>query len=165
MKKLVKVIYLGGGCLVRFLIAITFIFSVCTVQAKTDIKYTGYEISNRYKMLQSFIADYEIENGGPILDNKVTIYKVNKNQCVIVSRVDGDSGGYGSEDILYFDGSKFLSGYSLNYSYIFLNEEGIEKSEKPNYMEIIDDNDNLKILKNDFIKYFRLFNKITLNKC
>lgn len=149
----------------RFLFAIIFVFSVCTVQAKIDIKYTGYEIGNRYKLLQSFITDYEVENGGPILDNKVSIYKANKNKCVIVSRVDGDSGGYGSEDVLYFDGSMFLSGYSLNYSYIFLNEEGTKKSKKPNYMEIIDDNNNLKILKEDFIKYFKLFNKVTLSKC
>ncbi|MBJ8551728.1 MULTISPECIES: hypothetical protein [Acinetobacter] len=149
----------------RFLFAIIFVFSVCTVQAKIDIKYTGYEIGNRYKLLQSFITDYEVENGGPILDNKVSIYKANKNKCVIVSRVDGDSGGYGSEDVLYFDGSTFLSGYSLNYSYIFLNEEGTKKSKKPNYMEIIDDNNNLKILKEDFIKYFKLFNKVTLSKC
>lgn len=149
----------------RFLFAIIFVFSVCTVQAKIDIKYTGYEIGNRYKLLQSFITDYEVENGGPILDNKVSIYKANKNKCVIVSRVDGDSGGYGSEDVLYFDGSTFLSGYSLNYSYIFLNEEGTKKSKKPNYMETIDDNNNLKILKEDFIKYFKLFNKVTLSKC
>lgn len=149
----------------RFLFAIIFVFSVCTVQAKYDIKYTGYEIGNRYKLLQSFITDYEVENGGPILDNKVSIYKANKNKCVIVSRVDGDSGGYGSEDVLYFDGSTFLSGYSLNYSYIFLNEDGTKKSKKPNYMEIIDDNNNLKILKEDFIKYFKLFNKVTLSKC
>jgi hypothetical protein len=153
---------------VRFLIAINFIFSICTVEAKTDIKYTGYEIGNKYRLLQSFIADYEVENGGPILDNKVSIYKANKNKCVIISRVDGDSGdsgGYGSEDILYFNDSKFLSGYSLNYSYMFLNEEGKKKSEKPNYMEVIADNDNLKILKRDFIKYFKLFNKIVLSKC
>ncbi|MDR6541293.1 hypothetical protein ABIC56_001514 [Acinetobacter bereziniae] len=149
----------------RFLFAIIFVFSVCTVQAKIDIKYTGYEIGNRYKLLQSFITDHEVENGGPILDNKVSIYKANKNKCVIVSRVDGDSGGYGSEDVLYFDGSTFLSGYSLNYSYIFLNEEGTKKSKKPNYMETIDDNNNLKILKEDFIKYFKLFNKVTLSKC
>lgn len=149
----------------KFLFAIIFIFSVCNVQAKTDIKYTGYDIGNKYKLLQSFIADYEVENGGPILDGKVSIYKANKNKCVIVSRVDGDSGGYGSEDILYFNDSKFLSGYSLNYSYMFLNEEGTKKSKKPNYMEIIDDDNNLKILKEDFIKYFKLFNKVTLSKC
>ena len=35
----------------RFLFAIIFVFSVCTVQAKIDIKYTGYEIGNRYKLL------------------------------------------------------------------------------------------------------------------
>lgn len=149
----------------RSLFLIIFIFSVCNVQAKTDIKYTGYEIGNKYRLLQSFIADYEVENGGPILDNEVSIYKTNMNQCVIISRVDGDSSGYGSEDILYFNDSKFLSGYSLNYSYIFLNEEGTKKSKKPNYMEIIDDDNNLKILKEDFIKYFKLFNKVTLSKC
>ena len=149
----------------KFLFAIIFIFSVCNVQAKTDIKYTGYEIGNKYKLLQSFIADYEVENGGPILDSKVSIYKANKNKCVIVSRVDGDSGGYGSEDVLYFNDSKFLSGHSLNYSYMFLNEEGTKKSKKLNYMEIIDDNNNVKILKEDFIKYFKLFNKVTLSKC
>lgn len=84
----------------RFLLTIIFIFSVCTVQAKNDIKYTGYEIGNRYKLLQSFIADYEVENGGPILDDKVSIYKTNNNKCVLVSKIDGDSGVYGTETVI-----------------------------------------------------------------
>jgi len=53
------------------------------VKTKTDIKYTGYEIVNRYKLLQRFVADYDVDNWGPILDNKVSIYNVNKNQCVM----------------------------------------------------------------------------------
>lgn len=73
VKKLVKSNIFRWGYLVRFLFVITFIFSVCTVQAKTDIKHTGCEIGKRYKLLQNFITDYEVENGGPILDNKVSI--------------------------------------------------------------------------------------------
>ena len=30
--------------------------------------------------------EYEVENGGPVFDSDVSIYKVNKNQCVLVSK-------------------------------------------------------------------------------
>ena len=149
----------------RLLFLITLLFSGCIAQAKIHSKYTGYEMRNTFKSLQNFITDYEVENGGPVLDNKVSIYKINKNHCVIVSKVDGDSGGYGSEDILYFYDSKFLSGYSLSYNYTYLNSKGTKKSNKPNYMEIIQDSENTKVLKNDFIKYLRKLNEKTLNQC
>ena len=95
----------------------------------------------------------------------MSIYKINKNNCVIVSKVDGDSGAYGSEDILYFYNAKFLSGYSLSYSYTYLNSSGTKKSNKPSYMEIIDDSENTKVLRTDFKNYLKKMNKNTLSKC
>lgn len=148
----------------RFLFVIIFIFSVCTVQAKNDIKYTGYEIGNRYKLLQSFIADYEVENGGPILDGKVSIYKTNKNKCFLVSKIDGDSGVYGTETILYFYNSKVLYGYYVNYNYIFLNGEGSIKLNKVNY-ENPESENSLIELKKEFSRYISNISKNTLRKC
>ena len=149
----------------KFLFITTLLFCSCIAQAKIQSKYTGYEINNTFKFLQNFTTDYEVENGGPVLDNKVNIYKVNRNHCVIVSKVDGDSGGYGSEDILYFYNSNFLSGYSLSYSYTYLNRNGTKKSKKPSYMEVTDDNENTKILKTDFLKYLGKLNKKTFKEC
>ena len=149
----------------RYLVIITLLFSSCIAQAKIQNKYTGYEINHMFKSLQNFIVDYEVENGGPVLDNKVSIYRINKNHCVIISKVDGDSGGYGSEDLLYFYNSKFLSGYSLSYSYTYLNSKGTKKSNKPSYMEIIDDSENTKVLRTDFKNYLKKMNKNTLSKC
>ena len=149
----------------KFLFLITLLFSCCIAQAKFQSKYTGYDMSKTFKSLQNFTTDYEVENGGPVLDNKVGIYRINKNHCVIISKVDGDSGGYGSEDLLYFYNSKFLSGYSLSYSYTYLNSKGTKKSNKPSYMEIIDDSENTKVLRTDFKNYLKKMNKNTLSKC
>ena len=51
-----------------------FIVGGCTTKITDSYKYTGYEIKNKFKILQSFIIDYEIENGGPVFDNEISIY-------------------------------------------------------------------------------------------
>ena len=71
----------------RYLVIITLLFSSCIAQAKIQNKYTGYEINHMFKSLQNFIVDYEVENGGPVLDNKVSIYRINKNHCVSLYRI------------------------------------------------------------------------------
>ncbi|MFW2173998.1 hypothetical protein ACG95N_10820 [Acinetobacter guillouiae] len=147
------------------IISLSLFSTSCIAQGNIQHQYTGYEINNNFKVIQNFITDYEVEDGGAVLDNKVSIYKLNENQCVIVAKVDGDSGGYGGEDILYFYDSNFLSGYSLNYSYTFLNNEGTKKLNKPNYMEVINNGENTISLRTDFIKYLKEFNKNTISKC
>mgnify|MGYP003616524392 FL=1 len=84
------------------LISLAFLSTGCLAKNDSYHKYVGNEINNKFKKLQEFTMEYEVENGGPVFDSDVSIYKVNKNQCVLVSKIDGDSGVYGTETILYF---------------------------------------------------------------
>ena len=74
------------------LISLAFLSTGCLAKNDSYHKYVGNEINNKFKKLQEFTMEYEVENGGPVFDSDVSIYKVNKNQCVLVSKIDGDSG-------------------------------------------------------------------------
>lgn len=142
-----------------------FIVGGCTTKITDSYKYTGYEIKNKFKILQSFTIDYEVENGGPVFDNEISIYKLDKKNCVIVSQIDGDSGVYGTETILYFFNSKFLTGYRENYSYTVLNNEGALKSKIPKYEKHMINNKNFVELEKELQNYIKYINRRTLNQC
>ncbi|MDR0235103.1 hypothetical protein [Acinetobacter sp.] len=108
--------------------------------------------------------EYELENGGPVFDSDVSIYKINKKQCVLVSKIDGDSGVYGTETILYFYNSKVLYGYYVNYNYRFLNGEGSIKLNEVNY-ENPEIENSLIELEKEFSKYINDIAKNTLSEC
>ncbi|QIC77766.1 hypothetical protein [Acinetobacter indicus] len=65
----------------------------------------------------------------------------------------------------YFYNKNFLLGYSLNYSYLFLNNEGAKKLSKLNYFEVVDNNENTRMLNFDFIEYINNINENVLNEC
>lgn len=147
------------------LILLSSLIGGCNAKSFENSQYTGYEINNNFKKLQEFNVDYEVENGGPILNNHVNVYKIDKNTCLVVANVDGDSGGYGTEDILYLYNLKFISGYSFEYTYTFLNNEGTVKSNRRNYSNIVENKENTEFLREDFIKYYEKLNESTLRNC
>ncbi len=102
---------------------------------------------------------------GPFFINKFIIIKLKKKNCVIISQIDGDSGVYGTETILYFFNSKFLTGYRENYSYTVLNNEGTLKSKIPKYEKHMINNKNLVELEKEFQNYIKYINRRTLNQC
>ncbi|MCO8089137.1 hypothetical protein [Acinetobacter indicus] len=65
----------------------------------------------------------------------------------------------------YFYNKNFLLGYSLNYSYLFLNNESAKKLSKLNYFEVVDNNENTRMLNFDFIEYINNINENVLNEC
>ncbi len=139
--------------------------SSCTAESNKNIKYTGDEISVKFKKIQEFSVDYEVDGGGPVFDKKIKIYKVDsQGKCAIVSKIDGDSGVYGTEAILYFSKSKVFDGYRLNYSYSFVDGENSKKRDKLNYLDPL-----VKIEKNELEKEFNNyrinFSKETLKEC
>lgn len=146
------------------LVCIFFLSSSCTAKNYLYYKHTGYEINNKFKKLQGFNIDYEVENGGPIFNNEISIYKFSKAKCIIVSKIDGDSGVYGTETILYFSNAKILEGYRINYSYNFLDGEGSKKINRLNY-EKNRKNENLDQLNKELNGYLKYINKKTLKEC
>jgi hypothetical protein len=146
------------------LISITLLSTGCLVKNDFLHKYVSSEINSRFKKLQEFTMEYELENGGPVFDSDVSIYKINKKQCVLVSKIDGDSGVYGTETILYFYNSKVLYGYYVNYNYRFLNGEGSIKLNEVNY-ENPEIENSLIELEKEFSKYINDIAKNTLSEC
>ena len=146
------------------LISLAFLSTGCLAKNDSYHKYVGNEINNKFKKLQEFTMEYEVENGGPVFDSDVSIYKVNKNQCVLVSKIDGDSGVYGTETILYFYNSKVSYGYYVNYNYRFSNGEGSTKLNKVTYEKPKMENSLVKLNK-EFSKYIHNINKNTLSQC
>ncbi|MDM1291132.1 hypothetical protein [Acinetobacter indicus] len=53
----------------------------------------------------------------------------------------------------------------MNYSYLFLNNEGAKKLSKLNYFEVVDNNENTRMLNFDFIEYINNINENVLNEC
>ncbi|WP_445116376.1 hypothetical protein [Acinetobacter sp. WZC-1] len=145
-------------------ISLSLLSSSCIAQANGKYKYTGYEIGYKFTVLQDFITDYEVENGGPVFYSDVSIYKASENQCIMVSRIDGDSGVYGTETILYFYNSKVSFGYYVNYNYIFSNSDDSIKLNKVNY-EKPKIKRSLVELNREFGKYINKINQKTLNIC
>ena len=142
-----------------------FIASACAVVNSKNFKYTGDEIDLKFKKIQEFTTEYEVEGGGPILDNEIRIYSIDNNsQCVIVSKIDGDSGVYGTEMILYFSKSKALYGYRRNYSYGFIDGEGSKRIDEINYSEQLLSIRKVE-LKNYFNTYRNYFNNKTKKIC
>ena len=74
--------------------------------------------------------DFEIENDGTIYEDKTSIYKISQKSCTIVSKIDNDSGVYGTERVIYFNNLKYQSGYVNTFSYIFLNNNENNKTNK-----------------------------------
>lgn len=146
------------------IIFLSLLSSSCTAKSNIYHKYTGYDISHKFKKLQNFTVEYEVENGGPVFDNEVSVYQINKNQCAIVSRIDGDSGVYGTETILYFYNAKVLKGYLINYNYTFLDGEGSDKADKVNYGKP-EDKQTLAQLNKQLSIYINQMNKKTLSEC
>lgn len=146
------------------LISITLLSTGCLVENDFLHEYVSSEIDSRFKKLQEFTMEYELEKGGPVFDSDVSIYKMNKKQCVLVSKIDGDSGVYGTETILYFYNSKVLYGYYVNYNYRFLNGEGSIKLNEVNY-ENPEIENSLIELEKEFSKYINDIGKNTLSEC
>lgn len=142
-----------------------FLANACAAESNKNIKYTGDEIGVKFKKIQEFSVNYEVEGGGPVFDNKIKIYKFDsQGKCAIVSKIDGDSGVYGTEAILYFSKSKVFDGYRFNYSYSFVDGENSKKWDKLNYLDPL-----VKIEKNELEKEFNNyrinFSKETLKEC
>lgn len=146
------------------LFIVVFLFGGCTIKNNSYPKYTGYEINHKFEKLQEFNLDYEVENGGPIFDKKINIYKISKDKCVVVSKIDGDSGVYGTETILYFSNTKALEGYRINYSYSFLDGEDSLKLNKLDY-EKNPKKENLKQLHKELNEYLNYMDEKTLKEC
>ena len=137
-----------------------FVGNAYAVVNSKNFIYTGDEIYLKFKKIQEFTTDYEVEGGGPILDNEIRIYSIDSNgQCVIVSKIDGDSGVYGTEMILYFSKSKALYGYRCNYSYGFIDGESSKKIDELNYSE-----KKLIVGKAELEKYFHTYQDYFNNK-
>ncbi|MCL6239283.1 hypothetical protein [Acinetobacter amyesii] len=147
-----------------FLFLCMFIASACTAVNNKKLEYTGDEIDVKFKKIQKYITNYEVEEGGPILDNVIKIYTIDRDQCVIVSKIEGDSGVYGTESILYFSKSKILYGYRYNYSYSFYNGEGSNKVDKLNYSNPLLPIDEIE-LKKIFNTFKVGFDQKTKNEC
>lgn len=150
--------------IIILLFFISLLSSGCIAKTDNYQKYTGDDVKLKFNLIQDFTVDYEVENGGPVFENEVKVYKFDNSKCIIVSRIDGDSGVYGTEGILFFSKDKVLNGYRRNYSYSFLNGEGSTKLDKLNYNdspESIEKNE----LNKSFMEYSNSFDNKTLKEC
>ena len=138
----------------------TFIANGCVAKMAKPYNYTGFELDKKFKKLEESTLTYEAddENGGGIYSDEVKIYKSNNNQCVIISKINGDSGVYGTERILFFYNSKFKDGYMWVYSHVSSNK-------KINYIELISNKETQDALQKDLKIYLKKVNKNTLSKC
>lgn len=137
----------------------------CVSEKNIQQIYTGDFIEKKFKKIQYFDTDFEVENGGPILDNKIKIYKDNAEfKCILVSRIHGDSGVYGTEIIIYFSGFKTVNGYKINFNYNFVDGEGSPKTEGLNYLGPLVYLDKKEI--DQYLNTYRSeFSKDTLKEC
>ena len=126
--------------------------------------YTGEEINNKFKNLQTVKIPYEYEDRR-ILDKNAKIYKIKKNECVIVATLNNESNFGGYEDVIYFKKNQMKSGYTRTFFSIFLDKEAIKKSKRVKYDELINDSETKNELYNDFKIYLKKMNKNTLNQC
>lgn len=122
-------------------------------------QFNGEQIAKKYQKLQSFMSELEVENGGPIYETQVNIYKTHHRQCIIVAITDQDAGGGGNEDIIYFKHHQFNSGYSRIFNYELLNNATF--STKRDYQRYFYGAE----LKSNFKKYLKLMSKKTLAQC
>ncbi|MGE4316052.1 hypothetical protein [Acinetobacter sp.] len=126
--------------------------------------YTGEEINNKFKNLQVITIPFEYEDGR-ISDKNANIYKIKKNECVIVAILNNESNFGGYEDVIYFKKNKMHSGYTRTFFSIFLDKEATKKSTKVKYDELLDDSETKNELHDDFEKYLKKMNKNTRAQC
>lgn len=136
----------------------------CSAKIFNSYQYTGEEFYKNFDSIQKSTLGYELDSGEIYLDD-VDFYKLNKNTCVIVSKIDGDSGVFGTERILYFYNSKFKDGYIRIFSYTFLDNDESKKIHKIKYIEIIDDLETRNVLREDFNNYLEKMNEAVFKKC
>lgn len=147
---------------IRLLMMIFFLVSL-NVEAKQKL-YMGEEIKKKYMLLQSINIPAEYDNG-MVLTKYASLYKVDDQQCVIVSRLDNESNFGGYEDIIYFKKGIMLRSSKQSFFSIFLDDEAKVKSKKIKYSDYLNGKDVQQGLKEDFILYRKKFNKKTLSKC
>lgn len=135
-----------------------------TILSNTN-QYTGQEIERKFEKMQNFVMEYEVENGGPVYDEYVKIYKIKKNECVIVSIINGDSGVFGNEYVSYFYKGKFKFGYIRTFSYVFLDNDETKRTNKIEYIDFIKNLETETTLRHDFNRYLKKMSKKTLSNC
>lgn len=145
----------------KFFIALAFIIST-NIEAKERL-FTGVEIKNKYKLLQSMTIPAIYDNG-MVLTKYASIYKID-NQCIIVSRLDSESNFGGYEDIIYFKRGIMLRSSKQSFFSIFLDDEAKIKSKSIKYGDFLNGKEVQQGLKEDFIQYRKKFNKNTLREC
>lgn len=138
--------------------------SVCLTHAASAPQYTGEEIKKKFKQVQVFNLSYQAEKTGSVINNRVGIYKINSQQCVLVSRLDAASHLSGTESVIYFYNSNFLAGDQAHYSYNIL-KEGNKKSPHPNYKERISNESTQQKLRKDLNDYIKYLDKKSLIHC
>lgn len=126
--------------------------------------YIGEEINNNFKNLQAITIPFEYEDGR-ISDKNANIYKIKKNECVIVAILNNESNFGGYEDVIYFKKNTMNSGYTRTFFSIFLDKEATKKSTKVKYDELLDDSETKNELHDDFEKYLKKMNKNTFAQC
>lgn len=146
----------------RLIILLTLLL---TTSVEANRKYpNGEEIKNNYKVLGSINISAKYENG-MILIKYADIYKINGEQCVIVSRLNNESNFGGYEDIIYFKNRVMLKSSKRSFYSIFLDEDAKIKSDQIKYGDYLNGKDVQIGLKEDFIEYRKKFNKKTLAAC
>ncbi|WP_445116377.1 hypothetical protein [Acinetobacter sp. WZC-1] len=150
---------------IYILFFISLMVSSCFTMSINYEKYTGEEINKKFKKIQESTLDFEAENDGAIYEDNISIYKIDKKLCVIISKIDGDSGVYGTERILYFNNLKYRSGYLNTFAYVFLNNDESKRTNKTKYIERINDSEVQKELNKDFMNYRKFLKESTLKSC
>lgn len=145
----------------KFFIALAFIIGT-NIEAKERL-FTGVEIKNKYKLLQSMTIPAIYDNG-MVLTKYASVYKID-NQCIIVSRLDNESNFGGYEDIIYFKRNIMLRSSKQSFFSIFLDDEAKIKSKSIKYGDFLNGKEVQQGLKEDFIQYRKKFNKNTLREC
>lgn len=138
--------------------------SACLTHAASAPQYTGEDIKKKFKQVQAFNLSYQTEKTGSVINNRVGIYKINNQQCALVSRQDTTSHLSGTESVIYFYNTHFVAGDQAYYSYTTL-KEGSKKSTHINYKERVSNEATQQKLRKDLNDYFKYLDKKSLIHC
>ncbi|AOA59482.1 hypothetical protein [Acinetobacter larvae] len=130
------------------------LFLSCDLFAAAPLSMQGEEIAQHYMPHQHFVIAAVYEND-TVLPKHAQLYVLDAQHCVIVARLNNESGFGGYEDIIYFHHKKIIRATKRAFASIFLDDAAQQKSKKIRYRNYLQD----KTVQQGLIADFQLYQK------